>query len=116
MKVIFRLLVPIAALVLPSVVIAQQDASDEVIEEVITVGSRNAAKPRTASDSPVPIDVLDAENFNATAAPSSVLLRFEVQRRIRCWYLSMANVDIVHHWCISSRLRQVTARMDLTSA
>jgi iron complex outermembrane receptor protein len=72
MKVIFRLLVPIAALVLPSVVIAQQDASDEVIEEVITVGSRNAAKPRTASDSPVPIDVLDAENFNAMGSTADL--------------------------------------------
>lgn len=72
MKVIFRLLVPIAALVLPSVVIAQQDTSDEVIEEVITVGSRNAAKPRTASDSPVPIDVLDAENFNAMGSTADL--------------------------------------------
>ena len=36
MKALFRLLVPVAALVLPSVVIAQQDSEDDVIEEVVT--------------------------------------------------------------------------------
>ena len=63
---------PIAALVLPSVVIAQQNEDECGIEEVITVGSRNAAKPRTASDSPVPIDVLDAENFNSLGSTADL--------------------------------------------
>jgi len=72
MKAFLRLLVPIAALVLPSVVIAQQNEESLAIEEIITVGSRNAAKPRTASDSPVPIDVLDAENFNAMGSTADL--------------------------------------------
>ncbi len=40
------------------------EGSDEVIEEVITLGSRSA-KPRTASDSTVPIDVIGGEEFTA---------------------------------------------------
>ncbi|MGI9201462.1 MAG: TonB-dependent receptor plug domain-containing protein [Woeseiaceae bacterium] len=72
MKALLKILLPAVALVLPSVVIAQQSSDDEVIEEVITVGSRNAAKPRTASDSPVPIDVIDAENFNALGSTADL--------------------------------------------
>ena len=72
MKAYFRLLVPIAALVLPSVVIAQQNEESLAIEEIITVGSRNAAKPRSASDSPVPIDVLDAESFNSLGSTADL--------------------------------------------
>jgi iron complex outermembrane receptor protein len=38
-------------------------AQDEVIEEIVTVGTRSA-KPRSASDSPVPVDVLAGDDFN----------------------------------------------------
>jgi len=38
---------------------------DDTIEEVVTIGSRNAARPRSASDSTVPIDVIDGDSFNA---------------------------------------------------
>src|SRR5210317_758641 len=72
MKAVLKLLVPVAALVLPSVVIAKQDTEGEVIEEVVTVGSRNTAKPRTASDSPVPIDVIDAESFNSLGSTADL--------------------------------------------
>jgi iron complex outermembrane receptor protein len=42
-----------------------QDAADErVIEEVVTIGSRSQ-KPRTATDSPVPIDVFSGEEFTS---------------------------------------------------
>ena len=44
--------------------IAQDGADDEFIEEIVTTGSRSA-KPRSAGDSPVPVDVLNAEEFNA---------------------------------------------------
>ncbi|MCK5425252.1 MAG: TonB-dependent receptor plug domain-containing protein, partial [Emcibacter sp.] len=41
-------------------------AADEevVMEEVVTLGSRSN-KPRSATDSPVPVDVIGAEEFNA---------------------------------------------------
>lgn len=41
-----------------------QDADDEFIEEIVTTGSRSA-KPRSAGDSPVPVDVINADDFNA---------------------------------------------------
>jgi len=44
--------------------IAQDGADDEFIEEIVTTGSRSA-KPRSAGDSPVPVDVLNAEDFTA---------------------------------------------------
>ena len=37
---------------------------DETIEEVVTIGSRSA-KPRSAADSTVPIDVISGDEFNA---------------------------------------------------
>lgn len=40
-------------------------AQDEEIEEIVTIGSRNAAKPRSAADSTVPIDVIDGDQLNA---------------------------------------------------
>ena len=43
---------------------ATAQSEDELIEEVVTVGSRSA-KPRSASDSPVPVDVIGGEAFNA---------------------------------------------------
>ena len=71
MKALLKLLLPAVALVLPSVVIAQQ-SDNEVIEEVITVGSRNAEKPRSASDSPVAIDVINGENFNSLGSTADL--------------------------------------------
>ena len=41
-----------------------QDGDDEFIEEIVTTGTRSA-KPRSASDSPVPIDVINSDDFNA---------------------------------------------------
>jgi len=41
-----------------------QQAADDTIEEIITTGSRSA-KPRSASDSPVPVDVLSGDDLNA---------------------------------------------------
>ena len=41
-----------------------QDGDDEFIEEIVTTGSRSA-KPRSAGDSPVPIDVIGGDDFNA---------------------------------------------------
>ena len=44
---------------------------DETIEEVITVGSRSA-KPRSASDSTVPIDVISANDFSSVGSTADV--------------------------------------------
>ncbi|RZV37144.1 MAG: hypothetical protein EX272_06160 [Chromatiales bacterium] len=44
--------------------IAQDGADDEFIEEIVTTGSRSA-KPRSAGDSPVPVDVINADDFTA---------------------------------------------------
>ncbi|KZX59014.1 hypothetical protein A3709_15770 [Halioglobus sp. HI00S01] len=41
-----------------------QDNSQMELEEVVVTGSRNL-KPRTVSDSPVPVDVLNSEEFNS---------------------------------------------------
>ncbi|MDJ0653511.1 MAG: TonB-dependent receptor [Xanthomonadales bacterium] len=55
-----------AALTMP--VYAQDDSSqraeNQIIEEVITTGSRSS-KPRTATDSPVPVDVIKGDDFLA---------------------------------------------------
>jgi len=37
---------------------------DELIEEIVTTGTRSA-KARSASDSPVPVDVINADDFTA---------------------------------------------------
>lgn len=44
--------------------LTQADDNEGVLEEVITTGTRSA-KPRSAADSTVPIDVLAGEDFNA---------------------------------------------------
>ena len=41
-----------------------QQAADDTIEEIVTTGSRSA-KPRSASDSPVPIDVIGSDDLEA---------------------------------------------------
>ena len=43
----------------------------EAIEEVITIGSRSA-KPRSASDSTVPIDVISAEDFSSVGSTADL--------------------------------------------
>ncbi len=58
------LAVTAAAIGLPAQTTVAQESEDELIEEVITTGTRSA-KPRSASDSPVPVDVLNADEFNA---------------------------------------------------
>jgi iron complex outermembrane receptor protein len=44
--------------------LAQNEESEGVLEEVVTTGTRSA-KPRSAADSTVPIDVLSGEDFNS---------------------------------------------------
>ena len=51
----------VAATAAPGTAMAQDD---EVIEEVVTIGSRSM-KPRSAADSTVPIDVISGDDFNA---------------------------------------------------
>jgi len=46
-------------------------AQDEVIEEVITIGSRSM-KPRSASDSTVPIDVISGDDFSSVAGTADL--------------------------------------------
>jgi iron complex outermembrane receptor protein len=52
------------ASLLPLPAMAQSASDDEAIEEVITTGTRSA-KPRSASDSPVPVDVINADDLEA---------------------------------------------------
>ena len=42
----------------------QTDGNEGVLEEVITTGTRSA-KPRSAADSTVPVDVISGDDFNA---------------------------------------------------
>lgn len=46
--------------------------NDGAIEEVVTIGSRNASKPRSASDSTVPIDVIDGDSFDALGSTADL--------------------------------------------
>ena len=63
-------LVAVAASVgLPAQSAVAQD--DELIEEVVTIGSRSA-KPRSASDSPVPVDVIGGEEFNSLGSTADI--------------------------------------------
>lgn len=65
------LTVAAAAIGLPAQTTVAQQAEDELIEEVITTGTRSA-KPRSASDSPVPVDVLNADEFNAIGSTADL--------------------------------------------
>ncbi len=65
------LAVAAAAIGLPVQTTVAQDSEDELIEEVITTGTRSA-KPRSASDSPVPVDVLNADEFNAIGSTADL--------------------------------------------
>jgi iron complex outermembrane receptor protein len=66
-------LLPVVAVAfaLPAPSANAQNSEDELIEEVITTGTRSA-KPRTASDSPVPIDVLNADDFNSLGSTADL--------------------------------------------
>lgn len=66
-KTFHRLLVsmlPLSLAISTAVAQAQTSSEDEVIEEVVTIGTRT--KGRTAEDLPVPVDVLDAETLAKT--------------------------------------------------
>jgi iron complex outermembrane receptor protein len=65
------LTVAAATIALPAQTTLAQDTEDELIEEVITTGTRSA-KPRSASDSPVPVDVLNADEFNALGSTADL--------------------------------------------
>lgn len=66
------------AMALPLMVTAGQTvAQDQMVEEVVIVGSRGA--PRTVSDSPVPVDVLKAEDIGKSGSSDMLeLLRSSV--------------------------------------
>ena len=53
------------------VAVAQSAADDEVYEEIVTVGTRSA-KPRSAADSTVPIDVISGDEFNALGGTADI--------------------------------------------
>ena len=48
----------------------QNDNPKEIVEEVVILGSR--AKARSAGDSPVPIDVIGAQDFSRTANATDI--------------------------------------------
>ena len=48
----------------------QNDNPKEIVEEVVILGSR--AKARSSSDSPVPIDVIGAQDFSRTANATDI--------------------------------------------
>ena len=58
----------VAATAAPGTAMAQDD---EVIEEVVTIGSRSM-KPRSAADSTVPIDVISGDKFNNVAGTADI--------------------------------------------
>jgi len=58
-----------ASVGLPAQSAVAQD--DGLIEEVVTIGSRSS-KPRSASDSPVPVDVIGGEEFNSLGSTADI--------------------------------------------
>ncbi len=52
-------------------VYAQSKGDDSAIEEIVTIGSRSH-KPRSASDSTVPIDVISGEDFNVLGSTADL--------------------------------------------
>ncbi len=60
----FLLMIPaVAVATLGPTPVAQAQGAEDVIDEIVTTGTRRAA--RTATDSPVPIDVISGEDFIA---------------------------------------------------
>lgn len=78
------LTVPFALPGFVSVAQAQEEGADELIEEIITTGTRRAA--RTAADSPVAIDVIGGQEFENMGSPDlgdmlrTVLPSYNLQR------------------------------------
>ena len=69
----FQLLLLALPFALPgfvSVAQAQGQGADDVIEEIITTGTRRAA--RTAADSPVAVDVITGQEFENMGSPDLV--------------------------------------------
>jgi len=64
MKHPMKLLAVAVALAVSGLIPTTTMAQDEVIEEIVTTGTRSA-KPRTASDSTVPIDVISQDDMSA---------------------------------------------------
>lgn len=62
-----------AAVAMPASVLAQQAGAEpeELFEEIITTGTRSA-KPRSASDSPVAIDSINADEFNSLGSTADL--------------------------------------------
>lgn len=60
-----------AALAVYGAPVFAQQQQDTAIEEIMTVGSRSV-KPRSATDSPVPVDSFSAGDFNAVGNSSDV--------------------------------------------
>ena len=60
-----------AVLAVPALYVKPAVAQDKMIEEIITTGTRSG-KERTASDSPVPIDVLGGEDFNSVGSTADL--------------------------------------------
>lgn len=50
---------------------AQNDGADILVEEVVVLGSRSA-KPRSAADSPVPVDVISGDEFSSLGNGSDI--------------------------------------------
>ena len=67
----FIAVVAFAGVSSPVAVAQASDEADEVIEEVVTVGSRNT-RPRSVSDSTVPIDVISGDDFNALGSTADL--------------------------------------------
>ena len=55
-----------------SLQVAVAQSEDEFIEEVVTVGTRNLVKPRSAADSTVPIDVISGDEFGALGGTADI--------------------------------------------
>ena len=51
--------------------LAQDDGGKQLLEEVITIGTRST-KPRTVTDSPVPVDVFGGDEFNSLGNSADV--------------------------------------------
>ena len=58
----------VLAVTFPTTTVAQ---GDDVVEEIVTIGTRSA-KPRSAADSTVPIDVISGDEFNALGGTADI--------------------------------------------
>jgi len=67
-KLSIKLMLGVSTLAMSTVgmtaTVAQDSSDAPVVEELLVIGSRNT-KPRSAADSPVPVDVISGEQFNS---------------------------------------------------